>query len=115
MRNRNRNRYRNSIRLPAILFIMIVGGLVGARWIKEIRARHETMRLSTEVRALDHDVTTLRRDIKDLTSRYSALITEDTLKTRLRERHIEMHDIATETIISLQSNAPTGFAANLDH
>ena len=115
MRNRIRNRYRNSIRLPVILFFMISGGLVGARWIKEIRARHESLRLSTEVRELDHEVTTLRRDIKDLTSRYSALITEDMLKARLKDKRIEMRDIATNTIISLETDAPTGFAANLEH
>jgi uncharacterized protein YlxW (UPF0749 family) len=113
--NRIRNRYRNSIRLPVILFFMIAGGLVGTRWIKEVRARHDTMRLSTEVRELDHAVTTLRRDIKDLTSRYSALITEDQLKARLVEKHLVMHDIATNTIISLETEPPARFAANLDH
>lgn len=115
MKNRNRSRYRNSIRLPVILFFMVVGGLVGTRWIKEVRARHESLRLSTEVRELDHSVSGLRRDIKDLTSRYSALITEDALKAWMKNKHIEMHDIATNTIISLETDAPTRFAANLDH
>ena len=109
-----RNRYRNSIRLPVILFFVIVGSLVGARWFNEVRARHDSLRLSTEVRELDHAVTTLRRDIKDLTSRYSALITEDQIKARLQEKHIEMQDIATESIISLETTPPGGFAANLN-
>ena len=115
MRPRNRNRYRNSVRLPVILFFVIVGGLVGTRWVKEIRAQHVTLRLSTDVRDLDHKITTLRRDIKDLNSRYSALITEDVLKARLKEKHVNMHDIATNTIISLETDEPTNFAANLDH
>ncbi len=110
-----RNRYRNSIRLPVILFVMIVGGLVGTRWIKEVRARHEVLRLSTEVRELDHSVTSLRRDIKDLTSRYSALTTDDQLKARLTKRHIEMRDIALGTIVSVGVETPMPVAANLEH
>lgn len=115
MRPRNRNRYRNSVRLPVILFFVIVGGLVGTRWVKEIRAQHEALRLSTVVRDLDHSITTLRRDIKDLNSRYSALITEDALKSRLKTSKLEMHDIATNTIISLETDAPANLAANLEH
>ena len=113
MRPRNRNRYRNSVRLPVILFFVIVGALVGTRWVKEVRAQHTTLRLSSEVRDLDHSITTLRRDIKDLNSRYSALITEDVLKDRLKQRHISMPDIATNTIISLETDPPTKLAANL--
>ena len=114
MRPRNRNRYRNSVRLPVILFFVIVGGLVGTRWVKEIRAQHVALRLSTDVRELEHSITTLRRDIKDLNSRYSALVTEDVLKARLKDRKLDMHDIATNTIISLETDVPTNLAANLD-
>ena len=88
MRLRNRNRYRNSVRLPVILFFVIVGGLVGTRWVKEVRARHVALHLSTEVRELDHSLTTLRRDIQDLRSRYSALTTEDAL-TRVDEVRVD--------------------------
>ena len=115
MRPRNRHRYRNSVRLPVILFFVIVGGLVGTRWVKEIRAQHATMALSTQVRDLDRDIVTLRRDIKDLNSRYSALITEDVLMARLRDRKLDMHNIETNTIISLETDLPTNLAANLEH
>lgn len=115
MRTRNRHRYRNSVRLPVILFFVIVGALVGTRWVKEVRAQHLVLSLGSQVRDLDHSITTLRRDIKDLNSRYSALITEDALKQRLKERGITMPDIATNTIISLDTPAPTKLAANLDH
>ena len=115
MRPRNRNRYRNSVRLPVILFFVIVGALVGTRWVKEIGARHAALRLSSEVRDLDHSITTLRRDIKDLTSRYSALTTEDALKEQLAKRHIAMPDIATNTIISLETEPPSKFAVNLEN
>lgn len=113
MRLRNRNRYRNSVRLPVILFFVIVGGLVGTRWVKEVRARHVALHLSTEVRELDHSLTTLRRDIQDLRSRYSALTTEDALTERLKARNLRMSDIAANGIISLDAVPPANLAANL--
>lgn len=79
-----------------------------------MRARHQALHLETQMRALDHEVTSLRRDLKDLSSRYAALTTEAAIKERLRERHIAMHDIATGSIISLEAAPPAALAANLD-
>ena len=103
----NRLRYRNRIRLPVVLFLVIVGGLVGTRWIKEVRAHHLQNRLSTELRTLNHDITELDRTIADLKGRQQSLLTEDALNAALTKRGVKMEKFDQSTVIEI-SAVPAG-------
>ncbi len=99
MNRGNRKRYRNDIRLPLILFVFLVGGLVGGRWTKEMRLNHEIQRLAVEERRLSHDISELQRDITDLNGRFSSLTTRDAVKQSLAERGITMTPIKGANVI----------------
>lgn len=107
MRTSNRLRYRNRVRLPVVLFLVIVGGLVGTRWIKEVRAHHVQNRLSTELRALNLEITELERNIADLKGRQQSLLTEDALNAALARRGVKMDKFEAGTVIEI-SATPTG-------
>lgn len=106
-RTSNRLRYRNRIRLPVVLFLVIVGGLVGTRWIKEVRAHHLQNRLSTELRNLNHEVAELDRSIADLRGRQQSLLTEDALNEALAKRGLKMEKFDPASVIEI-SSIPTG-------
>ncbi len=101
MRTGNRLRYRNSIRLPGVLFLVIVGGLVGTRWIKEVRAHHLENRLSSELRELNHEITLLDRTIGDLNGRRQSLVTEDALNAALEKRGVKMQKFDAAKVIEI--------------
>lgn len=113
-RTSNRLRYRNRIRLPVVLFLVIVGGLVGTRWIKEVRAHHLQNRLSTELRNLNHEISELERNIADLRGRQQSLLTEDALNAALVKRGVKMEkfDPATVIEISASGTGPESLAQN---
>ncbi len=102
--SRNRNRYRNSIRLPVILFLVITGGLVGARWIREVKAHNLQNRLSVELRQLNHDCLSLRRDISDLEGRETALLTEDSLSKQLSKLGIKLDQHHATPVLEIDVN-----------
>jgi len=115
MKQGNRKRYRNDIRLPLILFLFVVGGLVGGRWMKEMRINHEIQRLSMAERKLTHDIGELNRDITDLNGRFSSLTTRDAVKQSLAERGITMTPIKGANVVvldgstlGLNTNQPNG-------
>ena len=114
MRTTNRLRYHNRIRLPVVLFIVIVGGLVGTRWINEVRAHHLENRLSTELRGLNHDITMLDRAIGDLKGRQQSLLTEDALNAALVKRGVKMEKFDPTTVIEISAAAsgPDALAQN---
>lgn len=101
MNRRNRLCYRNHIRLPVILFILIVGGLVGTRWIKEVRVHHQENRLSSQLRTVNHQIATLTSHISDLKGRRQALLTEDALRHSMAEHHIQMSGFDPSTVIHI--------------
>lgn len=110
----NRRRYRNDVRLPLILFLFVVGGLVGGRWMREMRINHELQRLAVEERRLTHEIGELNRDITDLNGRFSSLTTRDAVKQSLAERGITMSPIKGANVVvldgstlSLKTNPPT--------
>lgn len=103
MKTGNRLRYRNSMRLPVVLFIVIVGGLVGTRWIKEVRAHHQENRLSMELRDLNHEITLLDRAIGDLNGRRQSLMTEDALNTALSKRGVKMNKFESGTVLEISA------------
>lgn len=105
MRIRNRHRYRNSVRMPVILFFVIVGGLVGKRWIKEIEMHYLTHRLNTELRQVQHDIAEMESDINSLTGRQSELLTEDALEASVKANGIVMEPFDSNTIISVETSA----------
>ncbi len=99
----NRRRERNSFRLPLILLIVIAGGLVGTRWMKEMRINHELHRLATEQRQVEYQISELKRDIKDLEGRFSAMVTRDAVQKTLAERGIVMRKIQPDSVIALEA------------
>lgn len=101
MNGKNRRRYRNDVRLPLILFLFLVGGLVGGRWMKEMRINHEIQRLAVEEHKLNHEIHELNRDITDLKGRFSGLITRDAVKAALGSKGISMTPIRGANIIVL--------------
>ncbi|MBL9142735.1 MAG: hypothetical protein JNM99_03540 [Verrucomicrobiaceae bacterium] len=101
MTRRNRLRYRNNIRLPIILFILIVGSLVGLRWIKEVRAHHLENRLSSQLRNINHEIATLSSHISDLKGRRQALLTEDALLKAMADRKLKMDPIDLSTVMHI--------------
>lgn len=107
MTRRNRLRYRNNIRLPIILFILIVGSLVGLRWIKEVRAHHLENRLSSQLRNINHEIATLSSHISDLKGRRQALLTEDALLKAMADRKLQMSPIDLSTVMHI-GTAATG-------
>lgn len=116
-RARNRRKQRNDLRLPVILFFVIVGSLVGGRWMREMRVNHEIHRLSAEAHKSDLQITELRRDIKDLQGRFSALITRDAALQMLSERGVTMQKIQSSSVITLDvsnvgMNVSPGGSAN---
>ena len=106
MRVRNRHRYRNSVRLPVILFFVIVGGLVGTRWIKEIKMHYLTHRLNTELRQVQHDIAEMESDINSLGGRHSELLTEDALEASVKAKGIVMEPFDPNTIVPIITGAP---------
>lgn len=104
MNGRNRKRYRNDVRVPLILFLFLVGGLVGGRWMREMRVNHEIQRLSVEERKLSHEINELNRDITDLQGRFSGLITRDAVKESLGRQGISMTPIRGANIIVLDGS-----------
>lgn len=104
MRVRNRHRYRNSIRLPVILFFVIVGGLVGTRWILEIKMHYLTHRLNTELRQVHHDIAEMESDINSLSGRQSELLTQDALEASMKAKGIVMTSFDPATIIPVETN-----------
>jgi hypothetical protein len=105
MSNANRRRYRNDVRLPLILFLFVVGGLVSGRWMLEMRVHHESQRLAVEERNLQHQISELNRDITDLGGRLSSLTTRDAVKQALTERGISMTPIKGANIIILDGSS----------
>lgn len=103
--NRNRNRYHNSVRIPVILFFLVTGGLIGARWIKEVRANNLQNRLQVELRQLTHDCVSLKRDIGDLEGRATALLTEDSLNKQLNELGITLEPDRAMPVIEIDLDA----------
>jgi len=104
MNRGNRRRYRNDIRLPLILFIFVVGGLVSGRWTKEMKINHEIQRLAVEERRLTHEIGELNRDITDLNGRFSSLTTRDAVKQALAERGITMTPIKGANVVVLDGS-----------
>ena len=111
MNRRNRLRYRNNIRLPVILFILIVGSLVGLRWIKEVRSHHLENRLSSQLRTLNHEITILTSHISDLKGRRQALLTEDALTRAMAEQKLRMSDFDPATVIHIGTGRTQSAAA----
>jgi hypothetical protein len=110
MKARNRLRYRNNIRLPAILFIVIVGSLVGLRWIKEVRAHHLENRLSTQLRTMNREIATLSSHISDLKGRRQELLTEDALNRAIAERGLKVEPFDPVTVIHIGGTPRTDSA-----
>jgi hypothetical protein len=104
MSRRNTNRYRQSVRMPVILLLVITGGLVGARWIKEVRAHNLQNRLCVQLRQLDHDCVQLKRDIGDLEGRATALLTEDSLNKQLSKLGITLDPNHATPIMEISIN-----------
>ena len=102
MSRRNRSRYRNNIGLPVILFFVLGAGLVGARWVKEVRAHNLQNRLSVELRQLNHDCVQLRRDISDLEGRETSLLTEDSLHKELAKLGITLDEQRTIPVMEIE-------------
>lgn len=101
MKTRNRHRYRNRVRLPVILFFVIVGGLVGTRWVKEIQMHYLAHRLNTELRQVQHDIAEMESDINSLTGRRTELETQDVLEAGIARHGIEMKEFDPQTIITI--------------
>lgn len=108
MRERNRLSYRNRIRLPVILTIVIFGGLVGMRYIKLVRAHHTENRLSTELRNLNHEIVSLNSHIADLKGRRQALLSEDSLTASVAARGLKLATFDQSTVIHIGQRTDGG-------
>jgi outer membrane murein-binding lipoprotein Lpp len=97
--SKNRHRYRNQVRLPVILFLLIAGGLIGARWIREVSVQAEQNKLSTRLRDLNHRAAILDQDINDLRGRETALVAEDVLIRRMAEGDMHMNRVDQSQVI----------------
>ncbi len=116
MKLRNRKQYHNTVRLPIILFLIVVGGLVGTRWMNEVRTQHLAQRLSSEARKLEHEALELRGHIKDLQGRASELLTRDAVNAALQAAGKPMQRIAKDGAITItavvQAKAVQNIAQN---
>ena len=102
--SRNRNRYRHSVQLSVILSLVVTGGLIGARWIKEVRAHNLQNRLCVRLRQLNHDCVQLKRDISDLEGRETAMLTEDSLTKQLNNLGIRFDSQRATPVMEIDVN-----------
>lgn len=102
--SRNRNRYRLRLHLRMIVALVITGGLIGARWIKEVRAHNLQNRLCVQLRQLNHECVQLKRDISDLEGRETAMLTEDSLTKQLCKNGIKFEDQRATPIMEIDLN-----------
>jgi hypothetical protein len=93
MSNQRKRIYRNPIRRPVILSVIIVGLLVGARWYREVRVNHRQNDLSSNLRQTKSDIVGLKAEIEELKARTVALLTEDALLQAIAAKDIKMENI----------------------
>ena len=106
IRRRSPKQYNNDVRLPIILFIIIVGGLVGTRWMYEVQVQHLAQRLDRESRQLERDNVELQGHLKDLEGRAFALLARDAVNTTLATKGITMQEIKKGEAILLRASPP---------
>jgi hypothetical protein len=93
LRRRSAKYYHNGVRLPIILFLVIVGGLIGTRWMNEVRVQHLAQRLDRESRQLERDAVEIRGHIKDLEGQAYALLNRDSVNATLATKGVSMKEI----------------------
>ena len=112
----NKKKDSDNMRLPLILLLVIVGGLVSARMMREMRANHAAHQLTVEERNLTQELQQLNRDITDLEGRFRGLINRGVMNKNLATLGVKMDDISDHQVIEVRvadsglGNQPEGSA-----
>jgi hypothetical protein len=103
----NQRRKRNSPRVPFILALLIGGGFVGMKGVKQVRATHNAQRLEVSERQLVAKLDELRLDILNQEGRIKELATRNVVTNATPRHGIRMVDVVKTSLITLPSKQPT--------
>jgi hypothetical protein len=103
----NERKGANRMRLPLILGLVIVGALLGGRWMQEMRLNHDMYRLASQEQALLADIEELKNDKRDLDVRLKGLVTRDVVLEALGKQGITMGQIDPSQEITITTPVAT--------
>ncbi len=103
--SRNRPRYRNGVRLPVVVALLLVtAGLIGIG-LSQVHHRNFTHALADEQREVEKEIRLLQQEISALDLRIESLLTRDKIQPRLSNARTLLRPITKERLIYLPADA----------
>jgi hypothetical protein len=105
--SRNRLRYRNGVRPPVVVALLLVtAGLIGIG-LSQVHHRNFAHALADEQREVEKEIRLLRQEISALDLRIESLLTRDKIQPRLTKARTLLRPITKERLIYLPPDAPS--------
>jgi hypothetical protein len=102
MKPRQRNRYRNSLGLPAITAILIVVASLALVGLGIVVSKNRVRALGEEQRKVESDMRLLQAEILALNNRIETLLTRDRVQPRLTGAGTLLRPITKRSLITLK-------------
>lgn len=102
MKPRSRNRYRNSLGLPALTAIIIVVASLALVGLGIVVSKNRVRALGEEQRKVESEMRLLNAEILALNNRIETLLTRDKVQPRLTSSGTLLRPITARTLLSLK-------------
>ncbi len=108
--SRNRHRYRNGIRLPTVIALVIVTAVLISIALGMVHHQNFAHALSDQQRELEKEVKLLNQEISALDLRIESLLTRDKVQPRLANARTLLRPITKDRLIYLPPIPPPATA-----
>lgn len=102
MKPRSRNRYRNSLGLPALTAIIIVVASLALVGLGIVVSKNRVRSLGEEQRKVESEMRLLNAEILALNNRIETLLTRDKVQPRLTSSGTLLRPITPRTLLTLK-------------
>jgi hypothetical protein len=102
MKPRSRNRYRNSLGLPALTAIIIVVASLALVGLGIVVSKNRVRALGEEQRKVESEMRLLNAEILALNNRIETLLTRDKVQPRLTSSGTLLRPITPRTLLTLK-------------